>query len=120
MSHPDNNCIYVQSAHFGWEQCDLSDLYDLQPTQLKLARENVGMETILNASGSRKFYNSNTGLALGEDSKIKSVLGETIPIKFRQETYDNENYCVWLSTCLLVHSIDKELSNNMIEPYVKN
>ena len=49
------------------------------------------MEIMLNASGSQKYHNSNTDLALGEGNGVKSVLDEDIPIKFRQQTYDYEN-----------------------------
>ena len=65
------------------------------------------MEIMLNASGSRKCHDLNTDLALGEDNEVKSVLDGTIPTKCRQQTYDHENGCVWLSTCLSVHSVDK-------------
>ena len=59
------------------------------------------MGIMINASGSRKYHDSNTDLASGEDEKIKSALDETIPTKFWQQTYDHENGYVWLSTCLL-------------------
>ena len=52
--------------------------------------------------------------------KVLSVLDETIPTKFRQQTYDHEHGCVWLSTCLLGNSVDNEIADNMIELYFKN
>ena len=44
------------------------------------------MEIILNESGSRKGIDSNTDLTLGEDNEVQSVLDESIPTKFRQQT----------------------------------
>ena len=78
------------------------------------------MEIILNESGSRKGIDSNTDLTLGEDNEVQSVLDESIPTKFRQQTQYHENGCIWLSIYLLVHLVDKEIADTMIEIYVKN
>ena len=66
----------------------------------------MGMGILLNASRLRKYHSLNTDLILGEDNEVKSFLDEIIPTKFRQQAYDNDNGCVWLSTYVLVHSVD--------------
>ena len=66
------------------------------------------MEIMINAGGSRKYHDSDTYLALGEDIKVKLVLDETIPTKLRQETHVYKNGCVWLSRYMLLHSVDKK------------
>ena len=118
--NPNDNYIYAKIANFDWGQCHPTGLCDFPPTRLKLATENMGMEIMLNASKCRKFLDSNTDLALGEDNEVKSVLDEKVPNKSKQETYDHENSCVCISMCLLVYSVDKESSDNMIELYIKD
>ena len=78
---------------------------DLPPNQIKLAREYVGHEITLTASGCRKPKYSNTNLVRGEDHNCVSVSDESIPLKLRQQIYDKEHGCVWLSACLLKGNI---------------
>ena len=52
------------------------------------------MEIMSNSSGCQTYHNINTNFPLGEDNEGKSVIDETIPTKFRQQTYDHENGCV--------------------------
>ena len=66
-----DNCIYAKNAHFSWEHYDPTDVYDLPSTRLKLARNNVGMEIMSNASGSRKYHDSNRDLALCKNNEVK-------------------------------------------------
>ena len=48
--NPHDNRIYEKSAHYRWENDDTDDEVDL-PTQLvKLLHDNIGCETMLNAS----------------------------------------------------------------------
>ena len=51
--NPHDDCIYAKAAHFGWEKLDPTDLSDLPPNRIKLARDNVGREILLTASGFR-------------------------------------------------------------------
>ena len=67
---------------------------NLPANQVKLARDNVGIEIMLNTSGYRKQINSNTDLAKSEDHKCGSVIDESIPLKCRQNTYDKKHSCV--------------------------
>ena len=73
------------------------------------------MVIILNASELQRCHDSIIDLALGEDNEVQSVLDETIPIKLRQQTYDHENGCLWLSTCVLVYLVDTKTADNIIE-----
>ena len=59
-------------------------------------------------------------MAKGEDHECVSVIDKIIPIKFRQQTYDKRHTCVWLSACLLVNSVDRDISDNMIQLHVND
>lgn len=39
--NPHDDCIYAKGAHFSWEKLDPTDLSDLPPNRIKLARDNV-------------------------------------------------------------------------------
>ena len=107
--NPHNDCIYAKNAHFGWDKLDQDGLKDFPANRLTLARDNVGRDIMLTASGHReeKYSTSNT---------FKTMEGN-IPSQYRQATYDKANGCVWLSACLLIHSVDSKFATAMIERY---
>ena len=92
--NPHDDCIYGKNAHFGWDKLNQEDLTHLPANRLILARENVGHDIMLTASGHRqtKFSTSNPS----------NTMEDSIPSQYRQATCDKENGCVWLSACLLV------------------
>ena len=82
---------------------------DLPPRPIKLARDNANCEILSTGSGCRD--------ATDLKDNFVPVIAETIPIQFRQKTYDKNNGCVRLSTCLLVNSVDTEITDKMIQCY---
>ena len=74
-----------------------------------MARDKVGYEILLTASGHREGKDSTTNLS-------KAIEG-SIPSKFRQATYEQENGCVCLSACLLIHSVNTKIATAIIERY---
>ena len=49
-----DNLMYAKSAHYRWEKFDTDDEVDLPTQPVKLAKDNIGCEIILNATGSRE------------------------------------------------------------------
>ena len=59
-------------------------------------------------------------MAKDDDYEYVSVINESIPKKYRQQKYHKDHGCVWLSSCLLDHSVDKNIADNMIELNIKD
>ena len=38
-------------------------------------------------------------------------------IEFRQSSYESDHWCVWLSTCLLMNTVDCDIAQLMIKRY---
>ena len=107
--NPYDGCIYVKSPHFGWENFDRDDVIDLPCQRVKMARDNIGCDIMLNASESRD--------ATEAAACFDKVDSENIPRQFQQKTYQKQNGCVWLSACLLIYLVDRDIDNNMVKCY---
>ena len=84
---------------------------DHAPRKTELARQWPGREVLLTDGGHRE-----------ENDPITTSVGchnDLIPLKFRQISYDDayHNGCVWLAACLLIHTVDTDLSHTMIKRY---
>ena len=108
---PHDNCLYARGEHFGWNKVDSNYLIDYPRARIALARQQVGHEIMFTAGGHRKskIY-----------TLIYSIDNDSIPAQFRQSSYNNENGCVWLYACLLMYSVDTNISKVMIERYQNN
>ena len=82
---------------------------DLPPQRAQLTRDNIGCEILLYTGGSRDATDSNANSV-----QVKS---ESIPTQFQQKTYEKDNGCVWLSACLLVNSVDRDIADKMAQCY---
>ena len=86
---------------------DSDDEMDLPSQRINLAKNNIGCEIVLNASGSRD--------ATAAATYLKKVWSENIPRKFQQKTYKKQSSCIWLSAFLLIHSVDPDIGNNIVK-----
>ena len=107
--NPHDQCLYGKSAHYCWDKIDTDDEKYFPNQRIKLARQHIGNEIMLNASGSRK---TTEAAAYLHNSSLDSI-----PECFQQNTYASENGCVWLSACLLMNTVDSDISTVMIERY---
>ena len=87
-------------------------MIDLPHRQIKLVRNNVGCEILLTGSGCHDATESKANTV--------QVTSKSVPIQFRKKSYDMDNSCVWLSACLLVNSVDREIADNIVEYYKAN
>ena len=108
---PKSEFIYARGAHFGLYQVDPNDHIDYLTNRVQLARDKPGREIMLTAGGHRKSKGS---------IKISSMVLHSIAQQFRQSSYVSKNGCVWLSACLLIHSVDTSLAKMMIDRYANN
>ena len=106
--HLIDKCLYARGAHFGWTKVHYTDYIDYPAMRVELARHWPGHEVILTCGGHRT---SKTPVFKS------SVDNDSIPFQFRQSSYNIENGCVWLSACLLMNTVDSDISTVMIERY---
>ena len=78
--NPNDKRIYAKSAHYRWERYDTDDEIDLPSQRVKLAKDNIGCEIMLNATGIR-----DTTESAAYFDKVESV---NIPRKFQQIPYE--------------------------------
>ena len=119
---PKTDSIYVRGAHFGWYKVDPNDHMDYPPTRVQLARENPGKEIMLTSGGHRELLasieaSSGNDIMVTTGGHSESINLHSIPLQFRQSSYDCQHGCVWLSSCLLIHSVDSIVANKMISRY---
>ena len=113
--HPSEKCLYANSAHFGWSKVDESDYMDYPRMRIDLARNWPGKEILLTTGGER---DSRVSLAASlVDNDHIQVRNDAIPIQFRQSSYKSDHGCVWLSACLLMNTVDRDIAQLMIKRY---
>ena len=96
------DCYYARGAHFGWNKVDPNDNRDYPPRKIDMAKQWPGREVILTDGGHREC-NDQSMISAGSTNDL-------IPVQFQQSSYECDNSCVWLSACLLMHTVDKECS----------
>jgi uncharacterized protein Veg len=110
--NPHDNCIYGKSAHARWEKIDSDDEKELPAKRKAIARNNVGSEVLLSASGRRKSQKVSC-VSLKRSYASITVTMLPIEVMFQQSTYPNENGCVWLSAAMLLNSVNSEVGMKM-------
>ena len=113
--HPSEKCIYANSPHFGWSKVDESDYMDYPPMIIDLAKNWPGREILLTTGGVRVSQVS-IAASLVDNDTIQ-VHNDAIPIEFRQSSYKSDHGCVWLSACLLMNTVDRDIAQLMIKQY---
>lgn len=63
--------------------------------------------------GSYKIDKSNIIDHTKDDSMI-------IPLQYQQDKYEVENNCVWLSTCLVMQTVDESMARKLLKYYENN
>ena len=106
--NPTDECLYAKGAHFAWSKVDKSDYIDFPVKRIQLAMHWPGHEIILTA-GRRRTEKASV--------KVSLVEQDSIPVQFRQSSYKSEHGCVWLSACLLMNTVDSDISTVMIKCY---
>ena len=107
-----NGNYEIYTHAFGWDKASDFDFKNLSFERKKYAQENNGEEFVYKGFGAREVI----------DNKELASFDYDIPIdqKFRQQSYSTENNCVWLSTALIVNSMDMCDGQHMIDLFVKN
>ena len=97
-----------RGAHFGWNKVDHNDYIDYPSMKVQLARDWPGHEVVLTAGGQRN----------STESVLKSSGdNDSIPVQFKQSSYEIKHGCVWLSACSSMNTVDSDTSTVMIERY---
>ena len=77
--NPHGNCLYGKSAHYRWDKIDTTDEQEFPIQRIKLAREHIGCEIMLNATGSRE--------TTAVPASLHNSSLDSIPGCFQQKTY---------------------------------
>jgi len=92
-----------------------------------MVEENIGMEIMLNNIGHRSNSIACNQKDFKEVGSIKAVdtgidknTCNMMPSDYLQDSYPSNNSCVWLSTCLVVRSIDPKQSEKMLSRFKDN
>ena len=89
-----------------------SDFKKLSYERKKYAEQHNLQEFVYKGFGARDV--------MADKSRAKFVYEYPIDDKYYQHTYSTENNCVWLSTAILVKSIDEKDGERMIELFLKD
>ena len=108
-----NDGAYEVYTHaFGWDKAKEHDLRNLSHVRKQYAKEHSGSEFVYKGFGARTTI----------ENKDLAMFDYDIPVpeSFRQQTYSTENNCAWLSTALIVRSIDVRDGQQMIDLFLQN
>ena len=108
-----NNGEYQVYSHaYGWDKAKNSDFKKLSYERKKYAEEHNLQEFVYKGFGTRD--------EMRNKSLADFVYEYPIEDKYYQQTYSTENNCVWLSTAILVKSIDQKDGDWMIDLFLKD
>ena len=93
----NDNGFYTKSVHFGWlKETDETVQRNYPRSKVQLAMQNKGH--IVHFKDSQAIF----------------------PAQYYQRHYPPyENGCVWLATCQLMFSLNKDLANRIIQEYIR-
>ena len=105
-----NNDFENYSKHYGWTLCSPEVIGTLSTRQkeraIKASKKRQSVK--INQSGAR------------EESLCELTCGDMIQERFQQQTYATDNSCVWLSTALVINSIDNNEGDKLINAFKTN
>ena len=96
--------------HYRWTKCTPEVIGTLSKQQkeraLKAGKKKQSVK--INQSGAQ------------EESLCELTCGDIIQERFQQQTYATDNSCVWLSTALVINSIDNNEGDKLINAFKTN
>ena len=98
----------------GWNDYDTDDAGEyISETQAVAMKKHPDVVHYFKGGGHRKKYNDK----YMEDRQANE---KVIDPKFHQTQFQHGSNCVWLSTCMLINTIDEKVSNYMVNQLVES
>ena len=126
LKNSNDESLYAKKTHFGWTKCGDIVAKDFAQSRVKIVEQNIGKKIMLKDIGQRNYstgYHQKDLKQVGSiktvDIGIDKILYNMMPIDYLQESYLSNNNCVWLSPCLVVHSIDPTQAENTLRMFKK-
>ena len=126
LKNPNHKCLYANNNHFVWMQCGDNVTKDFVQSQIKMAEQNIGKEIMLKDIGQRNCSTQCRQKDLKQvrcvkavDTGIEKNTCNMVSIDYLQESHLSNDSCVWLLTCLAMHSIDPTLTENILRMFIK-
>ena len=104
----DNNKYHLYTHPLLWNEYDTDDVAEyLSENQSKSMVKNASIVHYFKGGGHRKKYDSIFMKDRNKDEKV-------IHSKFQQSQFDSGSNCVWLSSCMLINTIDEKTADYML------
>ena len=97
----DIDGFYRYNPHYGWNKLSHDILIQLPKTKVTEVGLNGNKQVVLDQAG--YMIQSNDDQSVQGNNKL-------IPTGYQQDFYLYDSGCVWLSTCFVIRSFDRQLA----------